>query len=110
MLKGRPATTVCIGFAPEPDGDGVALGTPETGDPDPEGGNTFEVGLVPDSPGDGGRGGSDGDAVGGPGEGAVGCGMGSPLVGPGPGGATDGGRLGKPLDVSPGGPFVEAVG
>lgn len=70
MLKGRPATTVCIGFAPEPDGDGVALGTPETGDP--EGGNTFEVGLVPDSPGDGGRGGSDGDAVGGPGEGPVG--------------------------------------
>lgn len=81
MLKGRPATTVWIGFAPEPDGDGVALGTPETGDPDPEGGNTFEVGLVPDSPGDG-----------------------------GPGGTTDGGRLGKPLDDCPGGPFVEAGG
>lgn len=36
--------------------------------------------------------------------------MGSPLVGPGPGGATDGGRLGKPLDDCPGGPFVEAGG
>lgn len=56
MLKGSPAMTFWIGFAPEP-GDGDGLGTPDPDIPDCEGGSTFEVGMegcdsggVPDSP------------------------------------------------------------
>lgn len=76
-----------MAFAPEPDGDGVALGTAEGDNPEPEGVNTFEVGTggcdagdVPASLDGGDRGGRDGDAVDGPGDGI----MGSPLVDPGP--------------------------
>lgn len=46
MLKPWPAMTVWVGFAPEPDDDGVTLGKPEARDPDSEGGSTFEVGMT----------------------------------------------------------------
>lgn len=46
-MKGVPAMTVWIGFAPDADGDGARLGEPdEGGEPDAEDGNTFEVGIT----------------------------------------------------------------
>lgn len=104
--------TVWVGLAPEPDGDGVAVGTPEARDPDSEGGKAFEVGMTgcdeggaPDPLAGGESGGRDGDPVGRPAEGVVGSGMGSPLVDPGPDGTTGGEILGNPLAEDPPGGF-----
>jgi hypothetical protein len=110
ILKLLPAMTVWIGFAPEADGDGATLGEPEAGDPGPEDGNTFEVGItggdtadVPASLAEGDRGVR--DAV----EGAAGLGVddgapGGPLVGP----AETDGAEGLPVD--PGGRDTEEPG
>lgn len=100
-----------MGLAPEPDGDGVALGTTEGENPEPDGGSTFEVGTggcdagdVPASLDGGERGGRDGDAVEGPADG-----VGAPLVDPAPEGTTGGEILGGPLaEETPGGIDADA--
>lgn len=97
-----------MAFAPEPDCDGVGLGTTEGEIPEPEVGNTFEVGTGGCDAGDvaasldgGERGGRDGDAVEGPADGVVGTGMGAPLVDPGPDGTTGDGAIDGPLVGTP---------
>lgn len=107
MVKGVPAMTVWVGPAAEADGGGATLGVPEVGDPDPEDGNAFEVGItggdtgeVPTSLAVGEMGGRDGV------EGAAGLGvedaaLGGPLVGPTGGGEVELGSGGTPVVEPP---------